>query len=172
MNGPTSTSSSLALLETEIGPTSTESPSPPRLRLTNGRSSLSSPNGLPSNPFAKISPRGIEVSTGVSSRSRESDFPVSLDTSSLSALSPRNGIPSVVTGPRIFPVTGPIGVSKVVVTSPRTTAPIVRLVPLIGRVTESFFVETLTSPKSRLVDGLTRTAGPRATGPLILGAIW
>src|SRR6266852_3100632 len=71
------------------------------------------------------------------------DFPVIFTTSSLDTVLPWKGIPTVVTGPGSDALTVPIGVLKLVETSPISTHPMVRPSRLIGMPTVSCFTVSL-----------------------------
>src|SRR2546426_1924180 len=89
-------------------------------------------------PTSNSSPREL-----VSSSSWFADFPVILTTSLLVVVFPLNGIPTVVTGAGSDALTIPIGVLKVVETSPIRTQPMVRPSRLIGIPTVSCFTISL-----------------------------
>src|SRR2546425_1754519 len=89
-------------------------------------------------PTSNSSPREL-----VSSSSWVADFPVIFTTSSLVVVFPWNGIPTVVTGAGSDALTVPIGVLKVVETSPISTHPMVRPSRLIGMPTVSCFTVSL-----------------------------
>src|SRR3989441_2664059 len=85
-------------------------------------------------PTSNSSPREL-----VSANSSFADFPVIFTTSSFVVVLPWNGMPTVVTGPGSIALTDPIGVLKLVETSPISTHPIVRPSRLIGMPTVSCF---------------------------------
>src|SRR5205823_3383203 len=89
-------------------------------------------------PTSNSSPREF-----VSVKSSFDDFPVIFTTSSLLVVFPWNGIPTVVTGAGSDALTVPIGVLKVVETSPISTHPMVRPSRLIGIPTVSCFTASL-----------------------------